>query len=86
MYIVISMPNRKSTACGVSHFIKYPQESVSNGGLRSAATTHPVLRHRKGKRDHHETHLMIFMSRAGLHQTPMSAANIESTDEAAHST
>jgi two-component system sensor histidine kinase UhpB len=58
-------------------FHKVSFTSVSNGDLRSAATTHPVLRHRRGKRDHHETHLMIFMSPASLHSKCMGAANIE---------
>jgi two-component system sensor histidine kinase UhpB len=70
MYIVISMPNRKSTACGVSHFIKVSFVSDLNGGLRSAATTHPVLRHGRRKQDHHETRLMIFMSPGQLRQNP----------------
>jgi hypothetical protein len=85
MYIVISMPNRKSTACGVSHFIEMSFVGKQRRQELSA-TTHPVLRHRKGKGDHHETRLMIFMSPAALHSKPTSAVTIELTDEAAHST
>jgi hypothetical protein len=29
MYIVISIPNRKSVACGVSHFIKDAPDAVN---------------------------------------------------------
>src|SRR3984957_7075130 len=52
-YIVISMPNRNSTACGVSHFI-----SDSYINCRS------ILRPPRGvpNQRHHETELMIFMS------------------------
>jgi hypothetical protein len=85
MYIVISMPNRKSTACGVSHFIEMSLTSVKRR-QQISATAHPLLRHRKGKGDHHETRLMIFMSPAPLHSKSTGTANIQATDEAAHST
>lgn len=52
MYIVISMPNRNSTACGVSHFIRF------SNWLRKS---HSRPSRRKVNQQHHETDLMIFM-------------------------
>jgi hypothetical protein len=52
-YIVISIPNRNSIACGVSHFI-----SKLLNELRLYALP---MRNSSNQR-HHETELMIFMS------------------------
>jgi len=52
-YMVISMPNRNSTACGVSHFMTDPLEQVRSHGGGTLPPTNPHT---------HETTLMIFMS------------------------
>ena len=53
-YMVISMPNRNSVACGVSHFMRLLQIKCYGPML---------LRPRPGKyRRRHEIQLMIFMS------------------------
>jgi hypothetical protein len=53
-YMVISMPNRNSVACGVSHFMKLLQMKFYDPIL---------LRPRLGKyRRRHEIRLVIFMS------------------------
>jgi hypothetical protein len=85
MYIVISMPNRKSTACGVSHFIEMSFVSKRQPEV-CCHEPHPLLPNARGKGDHHESRLMIFMSPAVLPSKPIGAANIEATDEAADST
>jgi hypothetical protein len=53
MYMVISMPNRKSTATGVSHFMRH---------LLLLDTV--ILAGRSGLKDrqYHEIRLMIFLS------------------------
>jgi hypothetical protein len=86
MYIVISMPNRKSTACGVSHFIEMSFVSKQRQPKVCCHAPYPLLPDAAGKGDHHETRLMIFTSPATLHSKPVGAANIEATDEAADST
>jgi len=53
-YMVISMPNRNSTACGVSHFMSHPLGQVR---FHAAGIARPMDPHT------HETTLMIFMSR-----------------------
>jgi hypothetical protein len=63
MYIVISIPKRKSIACGVSHFM------TSFSGSRVNRTTLArwiILAKVRGRAeaDHHELLLMIFMSRS----------------------
>jgi len=58
IYIVISMPYRKSIASGVSHFMARLLALV---GRQCSAKA------RAAKGDHHETGLMIFMSGAGVH-------------------
>jgi hypothetical protein len=63
MYIVISMPKRRSIACGVSHFI-----SISSGRLpwkpgRMARRAHRREARRLRTADLHDSLLMIFMSR-----------------------
>ena len=52
--MVISMPNRNSTACGVSHFIAHPLEQVRPHVGARTPWMNPGA---------HETPLMIFMSR-----------------------
>jgi hypothetical protein len=57
MYIVISIPNRKSIACGVSQIM--PTLLICGSGMIlccGAGRANP---------QHHETRLMIFMSPAG---------------------
>jgi len=61
MYIVISMPNRKSVACGVSHFMTKL--------LMMDALTMQHLRARPNPADH-ESGLMIFISPALLPSNP----------------
>jgi len=81
MYMVISMPHRKSNAAGVSHFMtlllsflvesgqgafdKAPSKDVTCAG--SLGRRHLPQCRGRPKPDHHETDLMIFMSplRAG---------------------
>jgi hypothetical protein len=58
MYMVISMPKRRSTARGVSHFMMPPSVQAIFS-TRSHAPEAVRLR----QRHHHEIDLMIFMSR-----------------------
>src|ERR1700704_6295668 len=53
-YIVISIPNRNSTACGVSHFMSKLLKVVT-GPMVLPMPSSPNQRH-------HETRVMIFMS------------------------
>jgi hypothetical protein len=62
MYIVISIPNLKSTACGVSHFISVLLDSATHGGrkwpphrVKSGAKAHrpfaAIIGERPGRRN-----------------------------------
>ena len=65
MYIVISMPKRKSIACGVSHFMTL----LLVGLLTAAMICRQAHLPRAGpgrNQVHHESRLMIFMSRGVL--------------------
>jgi hypothetical protein len=63
MYIVISMPKRRSIARGVSHFMTSPP--VIYRTSRAGWPGVPILAKTAGRAeaDHHESPLMIFMSR-----------------------
>ncbi len=61
MYMVISMPNRKSIAAGVSHFMMHLL-----GVLASIIRQGLALSNQK----HHEIGLMIFMRRARKSKPP----------------
>ena len=77
MYIVISIPKRKSTACGVSHFIclllTVDSTTAAKGLHRGPIFSGGQPRR---EREHHDCRLMIIMS--------YPPATIRHSDEAAH--
>jgi len=79
IYIVISMPNRRSIACGVSQTISillsFADRRHLAAGITSevasvascrASPAHNGRRQGKVESVRHESHLMIFMSLAGV--------------------